>query len=288
MRGANRVLAHHKALSTMSFAQSYFADVEKVLLALSGVAGHAGHNVIKGSAREYFVNDFLAKNISPLWTVGSGEIIHRETKAPDKRNQIDAVVYNSQMPRFEYEPGVAAFLAEGVSAFIEVKTTLTKEHLKKAIETATRIKSYPREVTQRFNPHGMVKAPRIYSFVLAFDGCTAQTLPRWLVEAHEELGISLHGLAATPPKERANYDNRSIDGVFVLGKGYALLDSTPFHYAIKEKEANRDFVWIWGRDNALMMLWIYLNEVNKVLAWNQFRLTDYLPTIAGFLSDGKD
>ena len=272
----------------MSFVQTYFSEVESVLLALSGVASQAGHGVIKGSAREYFVKDFLARNISPLWTVGSGEIIHKDTTAPEKRNQLDAVVYNSQMPRFEYEPGVAAFLVEGVSAFFEVKTKLTKEHLKKAIETTRRIKGYPRDVTQRLNPHGRVKAPRLYSFLLAFDGCIAETLPKWLAEAHKELGISFDDLVATPPMERARYDNRSIDGVFILGKGYALLDASPLHYGIEEKEANPDHVWNCGEANNLMMLWVYLSEINKVLAWNQFQLTDYMPSIDGFLSNGKD
>ena len=126
----------------MSFVQSYFADIEKTLLALSGVAGNAGHSVIKGSAREYFVKEFLSKNISPLRSVGSGEIIHRETQAPDKRNQIDAVVYSGQVPRFEYEPGCSAFLIKGVAAFIEVKTKLTKAHLKAAIEKTRCIKGY--------------------------------------------------------------------------------------------------------------------------------------------------
>lgn len=272
----------------VSFVQSYFADVENVLLALSRVAGQAGHSVIKGSAREYFVKDFLAKNISPLWTVGSGEIIHRDTKPTETRNQVDAVIYNSQMPRFEYQPGVAAFMVEGVSAFIEVKTKLTKEHLRKAIETAKRIKDYPRDVTQRLNPHGIVRTPRLYSFLLAFDGCDAKTLPRQLAEVHEELGISLDDLVATPPLERAHYDNPSIDGVFIVGKGYALLDSTPFKLGIEEKEANSDYLWNCGETDNLMMLWVYLNEVNKVHAWNQFQLTDYLPEIAGFLSNGKD
>ena len=94
----------------MSFVQSYFADIEKTLLALSGVAGNAGHSVIKGSAREYFVKEFLSKNISPLWSVGSGEIVHSKTQAPDKRNQVDAVVYSGQVPQFEYAPGCSAFL----------------------------------------------------------------------------------------------------------------------------------------------------------------------------------
>ena len=79
----------------MSFVQSYFADIEKTLAVsvefLHGaVAGKAGHNVIKGSAREYFVKEFLSKNISPLWGVGSEQIVHRETQAPDRRNQVDA------------------------------------------------------------------------------------------------------------------------------------------------------------------------------------------------------
>ena len=185
----------------MSFVQSYFADIEKTLLALSGVAGNAGHSVIKGSAREYFVAEFLSKHISPLWRVGSGEIIHRETKAPDKRNQIDAVVYSSQVPQFEYAPGCSTFLIEGVSAFIEVKTKLTKARLKTAIKTTQRIKAYPRNVTQKINPNGLVKNPRPYSFLVAFDGCGVRTLVRWLTEAHEELGLSFNELVTTPPRD---------------------------------------------------------------------------------------
>ena len=273
----------------MSFVQSYFADIEKTLLALSGVAGNAGHSVIKGSAREYFVKEFLSKNISPLWCVGSGEIIHRETQAPDKRNQIDAVIYNGQVPRFEYEPGCSAFLIEGVSAFIEVKTKLTKAHLKAAINTTKRIKEYPRDITQPINPDGRVKNPRPYSFLVAFDGCkTNKTLRRWLTEAHQELGISFEGLVTTPPSKRINYDNPSIDGVFILGKGYAFLDSDPFQYATKEKKENPAILWSCGEANTLMMLWTYVNEINRLLAWNRFDFLDYLPKVPGFISTGKD
>lgn len=271
----------------MSFVQSYFNDVEKTLLALSGVAGNAGHSVIKGSAREYFVKDFLSKNISPLWSVGSGEIIHRETKAEDKRNQIDAVVYSSQAPRFEYEPGSAAFLVEGVSAFIEVKTNLTKPLLKAAIETTKRIKGYPRGVTQRINPYGVVKSPRIFSFLVAFDGCDAKTLTRWLIELHEELGISFEELVATPVKNRIYFDNPSIDGVFVLDKGYALLDSAPFGIALDAKVADGTLIWNCSNSDVLMTLWVYVNQINTMLAWNQFHLLDYLPQQEFFFAKDK-
>ncbi len=38
-----------------------------------------------------------------------------------------------------------------------------------------------------------------------------------------------------------------------------------------------------------MMLWIYVNEVNKMLAWNNFNLLNYLPPLAFFISrDGVD
>ena len=272
----------------MSFVQSYFADIEKTLLALSGVAGNAGHSVIKGSAREYFVAEFLSKHISPLWRVGSGEIIHRETQAPDKRNQIDAVVYSSQMPQFEYAPGCSTFLIEGVSAFIEVKTTLTKARLKTAIKTTQRIKAYPRNVTQKINPNGLVKNPRPYSFLVAFDGCDVRTLVRWLTEAHEELGLSFNELVTTPPRDRCNYDNPSIDGVFILNKGYAHLDSAPFTAAIEVKETHPDHIWNYSATNTLMVLWLYVNEVNKMLAWNHFELLNYLPALSIILSDGVD
>ena len=273
----------------MSFVQSYFADIEKTLLALSGVAGNAGHSVIKGSAREYFVKEFLSKNISPLWSVGSGEIIHRETQATDKRNQIDAVVYSGQAPQFEYAPGCSAFLIEGVSAFIEVKTKLTKASLKDAIKTTKRIKEYPRDITQRINPHGLVKNPRPYSFLVAFDGCKVRKLVQWLTEAHEELGISFNELVTTPLPDRGNYDNPSIDGVFILNKGYVHLDSDPFERGIEAKETHLDHIWNYGESDTLMMLWIYVNEVNKMLAWNNFNLLNYLPPLAFFISrDGVD
>ena len=270
----------------MSFVQAYFSDIEKTLLALSGVAGNAGHNVIKGGAREYFVKEFLSKNISPLWSVGSGEIVHRETQVPDKRNQVDVVVYSGQVPQFEYAPGCSAFLIEGVSAFIEVKTHLTKERLKDAIKTTKRIKEYPRDISQRMNPHGLFKNPRPYSFLVAFDGCEVRTLVRWLAEAHEESGISFNELVAMPPRDRQDYDNPSIDGVFILSKGYAHLDSAPFR--ADSPGASATDIWFSGESNTLMMLWTYVNEINKYLAWNQFELLDYLPTLGQYLSDGID
>ena len=273
----------------MSFVQSYFADIEKTLLALSGVAGNAGHSVIKGSAREYFVKEFLSRHISPLWSVGSGEIIHRETRGPDRRNQIDAVIYNGQVPQFEYSPGCSAFLIEGVSAFIEVKTKLTRERLKTAIRATKRIKEYPRTVTQTLNPIGLIRNPRLYSFLVAFDGCKIRTLVRWLNEAHEELGISFNELAATAPRERRNYSNPSIDGVFILNRGYVHLDAAPFISAIEEKEAHPEYIWQCGEEDTLMMLWIYINEVNKMLAWNQFTLPSYLPEMRLLITrDGTD
>ena len=269
----------------MSFVKSYFADIEKTLLALSSVAGNAEHSVIKGSAREYFVKEFLSKNISPLWRVGSGEIIHRETLASGKkRNQIDVVVYSAQAPQFEYAPGCSAFLIEGVSAFIEVKTKLTKARLKKAIETTKRIKEYPHDITQRINPDGIVKNPRPYSFLVAFDECKKlETVLRWLEEVHEELGISFNELVATPPRDRHDYANPSIDGIFVLDKGYVFLDAAPFSRNIEEREAHPGLIWRCGLSDTLMVLWIYVNEVNKMLAWNRFKPLE-VPTADGRLS----
>ena len=82
-----------------------------------------------------------------------------------------------------------------------MKTKLTKARLKTAIKTTQRIKAYPRNVTQKINPNGLVKNPRPYSFLVAFDGCGVRTLVRWLTEAHEELGLSFNELVTTPPRD---------------------------------------------------------------------------------------
>ena len=273
----------------MSFVRSYFADIEKTLLSLSGVAGNAGHSVIKGSAREYFVKNFLSKNISPLWSVGSGEIIHCETQNLDKRNQIDVVIYNKKFPQLEYSPSEFSYLIEGVSVLIEVKTNLTKEKLKSVIRTTNKIKNYPRNVTQKINPYGIVKNPRIYSFIVAFDGCEVRKLVKWLSEIHEEIGISFDELVTAKPCDRHCYNNLSIDGVFILNKGYAYLDSAPFTSGINQKQRHPDHIWQCGESDTLMMLWTYVNEINTILLSNQFDLKNYLPEMNMFITrDGID
>lgn len=38
-----------------------------------------------------------------------------------------------------------------------------------------------------------------------------------------------------------------------------------------------------------MVLWVYVNEVNNILTWNQFDLVNYLPKMSMFITrDGVD
>ena len=272
----------------MSYNRSYFADIEETLLALSGVAGNAGHSVVKGGAREFFVKDFLAKNISPLWNVGSGEIIHRGTQVSDKRNQIDVVIYNSQFPKFEKEPGVHAYMAESGIIIYRSQDEAHKGSLEASDLHNKRIKDYPRDVTQIVNPNALLERPRLYTSLQTFDGCKIETLTRWLTEANEELGISLDALIEMPLDERYHFDNRSIDGIFILNKGYAFIDASPLNWGKSVKSQHPERIWNCGKDNSLMMFWLYINEVNKILSWNQFNLTRYIWIVEGFIWDGKE
>ena len=120
----------------------------------------------------------------------------------------------------------------------------------------------PRDVTQKINPNGLVRNPRPYSFLVAFDGCGIYTLARRLTDVHEELGISFKELVTTQPGDRHLYNNPSIDGVFILNKGYVYLDSAPFLIDIETKEAYPDHIWQCGDADALMLLWIYVDEIN--------------------------
>ena len=88
--------------------------------------------------------------------------------------------------------------------------------------------------------------------------------------------------------ERVNYNNLSLDGVYILNRGYVHIDTEPFQHGIKVKELNPTYIWNYGKSDTLMMLWIYINYVTRMLSWNHFELTDYLPEIGRQLSDGID
>lgn len=265
----------------LTLVSSHFERIRRRLQAEGNAAQSFIHGLNRGQIREAFVREFLAQNISPLWDVGTGEIIHKDATTEETRPQIDIVVYNKQFPKLSLALGIDLFFIEAVSSFIEIKSRLTKNDLTKSAATARKIKSLAKLPGQRFNPTGLIDHPRPYSFVFAYDGPRRiETVHNWLKDIASEADYGIDSLRETKPAERSFFDHRFIDGVFVLGRGFVFIDSLPFESKIHQAlEMGYDIssreVWVYAHERELLMLWAIVNEVNRRLLWGESDLTDY-------------
>ena len=265
-------------MHNVKFLDAHFARVRKRLEAEANTAKSFDHGLNQGLIREAFIREFLEQTISPLWRIGTGEILHRDMLVSDKRNQIDVVIHNSRYPRISLSQGIDLFFLEAVSSFVEVKSSLTKEGVRKAAVVTKRIKSQVTTPPQRFNPSGMVNTPRPYSFIFSYGGPKKlETVTRWMKEISNEDNYKLGALRSIDPKERSFYPHLFIDGIVVLGRGFVCVDTLPFQSPlIKLPETSRDHMWIAGEGNELLWLWAVISELNQLLLWNNWEVTDYL------------
>lgn len=111
--------------------RNWFQKLEGVLGSEAELAGLLGHSVLKGDAREFFVTRALNSVLPPAWHLGSGRIINAQG---DTSKQVDIVVYDPFYPVLEAQPGMGIYLAEGVIAAIEVKSTMTKKEMLIALD----------------------------------------------------------------------------------------------------------------------------------------------------------
>lgn len=275
----------------VSLIQVHFARVADRLKAEGNAAKLFDHGTNRGQIREAFIREFLACNTSPLTGIGTGEIIHSGSKSEDRRNQIDVIIHNNRYPKISLAAGIDLFFAETVSSFVEIKSNLTKNHLRDAARSTKNIKEHVGLLPQRFNPTGMVKKPRPYSFVFAYDGPTRiETVLNWMKEISTEDEFNLDELRNTPGENREYFNNLFIDGVFILGKGYVYLDVLPFGSALQSpglhgKKISNAHIWVTGKEHELPLLWILVNELSEKYIWNNIDLTEYLGEFNSTLSE---
>lgn len=275
----------------VSLIQAHFARVSSRLKAEGDAARSFDHATNRGQIREAFIREFLSYNTSPLTGIGTGEIIHSGSRVEDRRNQIDVIIHNNRYPKISLAAGIDLFFAETVSSFIEIKSKLTKNHLRDTARSTKRIKENVDLSPQRFNPTGMVKNPRPYSFVFAYDGPSRiETVLNWMKQVSMEDEFNLGELKRTSGENRAYFHNLFIDGVFVLGKGYVFLDVLPYQSALQAanltgRTISSDHVWVSGIKHELPLLWTLVNELSEKYIWNNVDLTGYLGSFHYALSD---
>ena len=209
--------------------KAHIDAVEAKLLVTSRIPANAGHPLHKGTPREAFIRQFLQDHLSERVATGTGEIIDcQSTPNPpstSQRNQFDVVVYKRDYPKLDLGGGVCAFLAESVVATIEVKSVLDKRELESAIKAARAAKDLQRNVVTSFSAGH--QPPAVLNCVVAYDGpARMDTVYRWIGPIHASLGVATPSLPPTSVA-RESIPSPSIDGIFVLGKGFIVFDNQP-------------------------------------------------------------
>ena len=261
---------------------SHFERIQRRLEAEGKAAQSFHHGLNRGLIREAFIREFLSENISEFWGVGAGEIFSRESRDREARNQVDVVIHNKRYPKLPLVSGIDLFFVETVSSFIEIKSRLTKDDVKQAAVAAKRIKDLTNFEPQQFNPTGMVENPRPYAFIFAYEGpAKIETVCRWMREISAEDDYGLDRLRTCSPEDRQFFDHQFVDGIFVLGKGFVVVDALPSESQIARAirmglEVSPSEIWIHGAKRELEILWILISALNEKLLWSTFDMAPYL------------
>ena len=264
---------------------SHFERVRRRLEAEGKAAQSFHHGLNRGLIREAFIREFLSENISEFWGVGTGEIFSQELRDREARNQVDVVIHNKRYPKLPLAAGIDLFFVETVSSFIEIKSHLTKDDVKQAAVATKRIKALANFEPQRLNPTGMVKNPRPYAFIFAYEGpAKIETVLRWMKDISADGDYGLDRLRECNPENRGFFGHSFIDGIFVLGKGFVAVDSLPFESQVAQAiqdglEIPPSAIWIHGSERELEMLWLLISTLNEKLLWSNFAMEPYLGVV---------
>lgn len=256
--------------------QEHLRAVEDVLLAKSRIPANAGHSLHKGTPRENFLKSFLTDHLSERVAVGQGEIIDARTQNSDPRHQNDIIIYRRNFPRITFDQAISAYLAESVVATIEVKSTLSKDELGKAIRAAHDIKQLERHdrnvLSMGYRP------PSILSYVVAYDGPASMgTVNSWLNPIHRELGLSYPLISS---QNRLTTPSPSLDGIFVLGKGFVLFANSPFTFPAVDQAfqqmSNINWFFADTQSDNLMVLFLLVTNATANIAETYLDSSAYL------------
>jgi hypothetical protein len=264
--------------------EAHFNAEERHLLEISKIPANSGHSLHKGTPRETFIKEFLANHLSERVAIGTGEIIDANSKPNEQRNQVDIVIYKRNYPKIDFRGGINGFLVESVVATIEVKSNLGKEDLEQAIKTAHTIKNLQPSVHTLFTTGQ--EPPSILNYVVAYDGPkSVETVMNWIPSIQNSLNINPlpKNLSET---DRTKISSPSIDGIFILGKGFIHFDNLPFSFSGNSTPSSLA-KWC-GADtpkNNLLLLFALLTQAVSGISGSVLNPAPYLLPIRFFESD---
>jgi hypothetical protein len=230
---------------------------ENALVAISRIPANSGHSLHKGTPREAFIREFLQSHLPENVAIGTGEIIDANSQPGAQRNQFDIVIYKKNYPKLDFGGDVSGFLIESVIATVEVKSTLNQEGMAQAISAARNAKALTPNVTSGF--HSGYIPPKVLNYVVAYDGpAQMQTAYNWIPQIHTSLGISIPDLPQDE-SQRLGTASPSIDGVFVLNKGFIYFDNVPIGFANAGTRADHPSLkWVFANAGTGNLLLLFL------------------------------
>ncbi len=257
--------------------KSHMDAVENSLIAISKIPANSGHSLHKGTPREAFIRTFLENHLPENVSIGTGEIIDSASQPNQKRNQFDIVVYKSNYPKLDFGGGISGFLAESVIATIEVKSLLTSDELEVAILAARNAKNLKKNVVTSFST-GYIP-PSILSYVIAYEGpASMRTVHGWLPAIHSRNGIVIPNLSPDQNK-RIEVPSPTIDGVFLLTKGFLYFDNVPMGFGSDaQRQQNPAMKWILA-DSAtgnLLLFFLFLQQATANISGQWLNPGPYL------------
>lgn len=249
--------------------------LKKKLLEEYSIAESLGHTVNKGTAREIFMKNFLTEHLSEKISVGSGEVISVNSKPGEFRNQLDIIIFKKEFPRIKIVSAIDIFLAESVVATIEVKSTLTKSELKKAIKSIKNIKQFHHSHPPRMSSGYIPK--KILCFIVAYN-CKQKlvNVEKWLKEIEKDENITQNS-NINPTHGRIWGESNGVDGIFILGKGSVIYNN----YHLKHNaaiETNNLYLTSEQETGSLLKIFLLLTDVISNFSISEINLEQYLST----------
>jgi hypothetical protein len=250
--------------------KAHINAVESHLLSISKIPANTGHTLHKGTPREAFIREFLQSHLSERVAIGTGEIIDAKSQPGEARHQLDIVIYKRDYPKLDFGGGINGFLAESVVATIEVKSILDKDAMRQSIVAAYNTKKLQQNLVTSFSTGYL--PPSILNYVVAYDGpANIETIYKWIPEIHAEQGISIPNLDPDP-NVRVSTSSPSIDGVFLLGKGFVYFDNVPSSFSNPDVWKQQPNIhWVFGDSPGgnLLLLFIFLTQATSGIsgAW---------------------
>jgi len=260
--------------------KSHMDAKEQALVAISKIPANSGHPLHKGTPREAFIKEFLQSHLSSNVDIGTGEIIDAQSRPYQSRSQFDIVIYKKNYPKLDFGGGITGFLIESVIATIEVKSVLAYADLEQAIKAARASKQLTPNVISSFST-GYIP-PKALNYVIAYDGpASIQTVYGWMPQIYNTLQISNPDLPVND-NQRIQIPSESIDGVFILQKGFLYFDNTPFGFGnstIRNNNPTTKWLFADTTDGNLLLFFLFLQSATANIEGKWLNSIPYLSNV---------